>query len=175
VLYFWLSLSNGARMADLIADDLMRLAPSDAERIQQNLAAFRRNLLALKSHYEIQISKLEDTTLFALADEFVYLTTELGIYVDDYFIKQDIHWTSQDIEGFTQYLKTHGVKLVVHKWEPSAEIHAAIIAAGARLLVLRVGDSPIVENGKIAPQGYQQILESNLESLYQALLAIQVN
>src|SRR5690606_32535202 len=38
-VYYWLSPSNAARSADIIARDLMRLAPDDAARIEENLKA----------------------------------------------------------------------------------------------------------------------------------------
>jgi len=169
--YFWLSPSNGARIADIVAQDLMRLAPMDAGQIEANLAAYRRLLLGLKRDYEVKLAALADVTVYALAAELVYLTTDMGLYVDGYFLKQDIHWTEADATNFEAYLKGNGIRVVLHQWEPSEPIRAAIDAAGARLVVLDVGDAGIVEDGRLVDDGYERLLRANLEALYQALLA----
>ncbi|HLF09601.1 MAG TPA: zinc ABC transporter substrate-binding protein, partial [Gammaproteobacteria bacterium] len=170
-VYFWLSPSNGARIADIIAQDLMRLAPADAPRIEANLAAYRRELLDLKREYEVKLAALADVTVYALAPELVYLTTDMSIFVDGYFLKQDIHWTEADAASFGAYLKDRGVRVVLHQWEPAEPIQAAINAAGARLAVLDVGDAGIVADGRLVADGYQRLLRANLEVLYQVLLA----
>ncbi len=170
-IYFWLSPSNGARIADIVAADLMRLAPADAPQIQANLAAYRRNLLGLKREYEVKLAALADITVYALTAELVYLTTDMSVYVDGYFLKQDIRWTDADATAFRQYLQDNGIKVVLHRWEPAEPIKAAIDAAGARLVVLETGDTGIVEEGKLVDDGYTRLLRGNLEALTQALSA----
>jgi ABC-type Zn uptake system ZnuABC Zn-binding protein ZnuA len=170
-LYFWLSPSNGARIADIVAQDLMRLAPSEAAAIQANLTAYRRELLELKRDYEVRLAALADVTVYALTPDFVYLTTDMGIFVDGYFSKQDIRWTEEDARRFRAHLEEHGVRVVLHQWEPAEAIRAAIDGAGAKLVVLDLGDAGIVEDGRLAADGYVRLLRGNLEKLYQALLA----
>jgi ABC-type Zn uptake system ZnuABC Zn-binding protein ZnuA len=170
-VYFWLSPSNGARTADIVAQDLMRLAPADAEKIAENLGSYRHELLELKREYETKLAELADVTVYALGPGLVYLTTDMSIFVDGYFLKQDINWTDADLASFASYLKDHDVRVVVHQWEPSEAIRAAIAKAGARLVVLDLGDAGIVEDGHLAADGYSRLLRSNLEALYQALRA----
>jgi ABC-type Zn uptake system ZnuABC Zn-binding protein ZnuA len=170
-IYFWLSPSNGARIADIVAADLMRLAPADAPQIQANLATYRRELLDLKREYEVKLAALADITVYALTAELVYLTTDMSVYVDGYFLKQDIRWTDADATAFRQYLQDNGIKVVLHRWEPAEPIKAAIDAAGARLVVLEIGDTGIVEDGKLVDDGYTRLLRGNLEALTQALSA----
>jgi ABC-type Zn uptake system ZnuABC Zn-binding protein ZnuA len=47
-VYFWLSPANGARAAEIVARDLIRLVPAESERIERNLADYRKLLLDLK-------------------------------------------------------------------------------------------------------------------------------
>ena len=96
----------------------MRMSPADRQTIEANLTALRQELLDLKLEYELALAELPDVTLFALAPEFVYLTTDMGLYVDGYFLKQDIDWTDADLEGLTAYLQENAIRVVVHKWEP---------------------------------------------------------
>jgi ABC-type Zn uptake system ZnuABC Zn-binding protein ZnuA len=160
-IYFWLSPSNGARVAEIVAHDLALLAPQDAERITQNLAAYRRKLFSLKRTYEEKLAALENVSVFALTPDFTYLTSDVGLFVEGYFVKQDIDWTPEDLAGLTRYLKERGLRVVLHEWEPAEPIRKAIEAAGAQLVVLRT-----VESGAAS---YDGELESNLASLFAAL------
>lgn len=170
-MYFWLSASNVARAADIVGQDLMRLAPADAPKIAANLAKYEREVLDIKREYEAKLAALPDVTVYGLGSGLVYLLTDMSIFVDGYFLKQDINWTPDDVASFSRYLKEHGIKVVVHQWEPSEAIKGAITSAGAKLVVLDLGDGGIVENGHLVPNGYSRLLRSNLEALYQALLA----
>jgi ABC-type Zn uptake system ZnuABC Zn-binding protein ZnuA len=167
--YFWLSLTNAARMADIIAPDLMRLAPNDAERVRQNLAGFRRTMFELKNVYESKLAELEDVTLFALTPDLVYFTNDLGLFVDGYFSRQDIDWTPADLASFRTYLQQRKLKVVLHRWEPSPAIRQAIDAAGARLVLLRLGDTSTAVDGRLPPDAYVNDLKANLEAVLGAL------
>jgi ABC-type Zn uptake system ZnuABC Zn-binding protein ZnuA len=173
-IYYWLSLANGAQAADIVAADLMRLAPVDAPRIAENLAAFRARVLDLKRRYEAELALLADVTVFALTRDLVYLTTDLGVYVDGYFTKHDIHWTAADAEALTARLRERDIGVVLHRWEPAEPIAAAIAAAGAALVVLEVGDAgdpSMTADGTLAEDGYLRLLQADLEALTAALQA----
>ena len=167
--YVWLSLPNGIRMAELIAADFVRIVPNDAARIQANLIAISQALSAMKAQYEATFAASPNARVFALANEFVYLFADMGLFVDAWFTRQDVEWTAADYAGLTKHLKSRGLKVVVHKWDPDAKVKAAVAAAGARLVILNAGDS---ENpGPLATDGYQSLLKSNLDTLAKALAA----
>jgi ABC-type Zn uptake system ZnuABC Zn-binding protein ZnuA len=134
--YFWLSPSNVIRVLDIVGHDLERLYPDHAAAIAANLEKQQADYLQLKNDFERRFVEVADPVVYALTDQFVYLTSDLGIFVDDYFVKQDIDWTADDYTQLTSSLKDSGITVVLHQWEPSAEISQAITAAGARLLVL---------------------------------------
>jgi len=170
-VYFWLSPANGIRAAEIIASDFMRLSPTDSAQIRRNLADYRQQLLELKREYEVNFATLLNLTVFALAPEFVYLTTDMGIYVDGYFLKQDIDWTDQDLQEFESYLKDNEIKVAIHKWEPAEAIQGAIDRAGVRLVVLDMIDLGIVEDGQLRDDSYIALMRTNLEALNTALNA----
>jgi ABC-type Zn uptake system ZnuABC Zn-binding protein ZnuA len=167
--YFWLSISNAIRMADIIAHDLSDIFPDSAAQIARNLDGLKWSLLGLRNDYQSRLIDAGDDTVFALTGDFVYLTNDMGLFVDGYFIKQDIRWTDEDLANLTRHLEDRGIRVVIHKWMPSDGIQAAIAAAGAKLVVLESGDPGIVAGDALAPDGLQQILEGNLESLAAAL------
>jgi hypothetical protein len=167
--YFWLSISNSIRMADIIAHDLGELFPQQAGAIAANLDMLKRALLALRGDYQSRLIELGADTVFALTGDFVYLTNDMGLYVDGYFIKQDIRWTESDLASLTEHLLANDIKVVLHKWMPSAQIQAAIRAGGAELVVLDTADPGIAVDRVLVADGLQQILASDLEAVYAAL------
>jgi ABC-type Zn uptake system ZnuABC Zn-binding protein ZnuA len=167
--YFWLSVSNAIRMADIIAHDLAALFPDSAAVIGRNLDGLKRSLLNLRGDYQNRLIEAGGDVVFALTGDFVYLTNDMGLFVDGYFIKQDVRWTEADLAGLTEHLRSNDIKVVLHKWLPSEAIQNAVHAAGAKLVVLDAGDPGVVVDRALAVDGLQQVLRQNLEAIYSAL------
>jgi ABC-type Zn uptake system ZnuABC Zn-binding protein ZnuA len=167
--YFWLSISNAIRMADIIAHDLRALFSDHAAVIGKNLEGLKQSLLRLRGEYQQRLIDSASDVLFALTGDFVYLTNDMGLFVDGYFIKQDVRWTESDFAALTQHLRDNDIKAVIHKWQPSEAIRNAVRAGGATLVVLDTGDPGIVVDGRLARDGLQQILRKNLEAIHAAL------
>ena len=163
--YFWLSVSNSIRMGDIIARDLAALFPDSAATIGANLEGLKRSLLDLRGDYQDRLIESGADVVFALTGDFVYLTNDMGLFVDGYFIKQDVRWTETDLAMLTQHLRDHDIKVVLHEWEPSEAIQNAVRAAGAELVVLDAGDPGVVVDRALAPDGLQQILRKNLDAI----------
>lgn len=157
--YFWLSPSNVIRVLDIVGSDLERLYPLHAGTIAANLEQQKASYLALKNDFERRFVEVSDPVIYALTDQFVYLTSDLGVFVDDYFVKQDIDWTADDYAALTTSLEKAGISVVVHQWEPSAGIKQAITDAGANLLVLDTLETTA---------DFRAGLESNLNALLTA-------
>jgi ABC-type Zn uptake system ZnuABC Zn-binding protein ZnuA len=166
--YFWLSVSNVIRMGDLIARDLEALFPDSAAAIAVNLEALKRSLLELRGDYQDRLIDTGADVVFALTGDFIYLTNDMGLLVDGYFIKQDVRWTDADLAMLTQHLRDNGVRVVLHKWVPSEAIQNAVRAAGAKLVVLDAGDPGVVVERALAADGLQQILRKNLDAIVAA-------
>jgi ABC-type Zn uptake system ZnuABC Zn-binding protein ZnuA len=166
--YFWLSVSNSIRMGDIIAHDLEALFPDSAGAIAANLEALKRSLLDLRGEYQNRLIESGADVVFALTSDFVYLTNDMGLFVDGYFIKQDVRWTDADLAALTKHLRDNGIKVVLHKWQPSEPIQNAVRAAGAQLVVLDAGDPGVVVDRSLAPDGLQQVLRKNLEAIVAA-------
>lgn len=166
--YFWLSVSNAIRMGDLIAADLEALFSDHAAAIGANLETLKRSLLALRGEYQGRLIDSGTDVVFALTGDFVYLTNDMGLYVDGYFIKQDVRWTDADLSALTKHLRDNAIKVVIHKWQPSEAIQNAVRAGGAKLVVLEAGDPGVVVDRALAKDGLQQILRKNLEAIVAA-------
>jgi ABC-type Zn uptake system ZnuABC Zn-binding protein ZnuA len=163
--YFWLSVSNAIRMGDLIAADLRALFPEHAAAIGVNLETLKRSLLAMRGEYQARLIDGGTDVVFALTGDFIYFTNDMGLYVDGYFIKQDVRWTDADLSALTKHLRDNAIKVVIHKWQPSEAIQNAVRAGGARRVVLDLGDPGVVVDRALAKDGLQQILRKNLEAI----------
>ncbi|MGY3303370.1 ABC-type Zn uptake system ZnuABC Zn-binding protein ZnuA [Pseudomonas sp. PvR086] len=163
--YAWLGPVNAMRMSAIIATDLARLSPPDAPRIERNLAALEGRLRQLKANYGARLLAVPDLRVLSLADEFTYLFGEFGIFVDGWFVRQDIDWSDADCTALTRYLRERDIHVVVHKWAPDARIAKAIEDGGARLLILDAGNPGMLAD---AADGYEALLSSNLDSLLTA-------
>ena len=106
--------------------------------------------------------------MLSLAGEFAYLVADMGLFVDGYFIKQDIEWTEQDLTSLREYIRQKRIGVVIHKWEPSAAIREAIRAGDATLEVLRTAEDGVVREGALTADGYIEDLRFDLEAIYQA-------
>jgi len=163
--YAWLGPTSALAMAETVARDLARLSPQDADAIDANLREFSADIRRLKAHYEGLFAELTDFTVYALTDQFAYLTTEFGIYVDGYFLEQDVRWTEEDFAGLTAHLQDSGITTVIHQWQPADPVIAAVEAAGAELVILSSGETAQGETGAT----YLDIMRANLDALYEAL------
>lgn len=161
--YFWISPSNTIRMLNIVARDLQTLYPDQAQIISSNLEQEKNSYITLQADFETRFLEVLDPVVYALADEFSYLTSELGIFVDDYFVKQDIDWTEEDLTNLSATLTRSGIKVVIHKWEPSEEIKTAVSDAGAELVVLDLMET--------STEDFHDSVQSNLEKLLQALIS----
>ncbi|UFH50385.1 metal ABC transporter solute-binding protein, Zn/Mn family [Pseudomonas sp. KNUC1026] len=166
--YAWLGPVNAMRMAAIIAADLERLAPTDAARIQRNHTALDTRLRQLKANYGKQLVAVPDLRVLSLADEFIYLFGEFGIYVDGWFVKQDVEWTDEDLAALSRYLRERDIHVVVHKWQPQPRIAKAIEEGGARLLVLDAGNPGLLARSSAT---YDALLSADLDALLGAFAA----
>ncbi len=168
--YVWFSIANGIRMAEIIAADFERLAPADAGRIEKNLGGFSSELLALRAEYDAKFLSLADQPVFSLTERFVYLTNEFGIYIEGYFLEDDVRWESADYDKFSALLADRGIRHVLHHWEPNEAVNAAVTRGGAKLLVLDDEEnSKGARPAKPDRRAYQMLLRTSLDVLYRAL------
>lgn len=148
----WLSSNNMGRMADVLAADLVRLAPTAKPRIENNLAALKQELLKLSADSEMQLSRADNVSVVSLSDRFAYLAAGLNLDTVATEVRTDEQWTPAGLEALSATLKDNEVALVLDHREPPEAVKAAIVSGGSRLLVLATdGDDPLADlRGNIA-------------------------
>ncbi|NDV28548.1 metal ABC transporter solute-binding protein, Zn/Mn family [Desulfovibrio sp. JC010] len=136
VPYVWRSPANLTRMASIVTDDLGRMYPDQAEKINGNLKKLQAALFKLRAEYEDKFLDLESNEFGALTAGYVYLADEFGLNVHFHFLKQEDYWTEGDAQNLGALIKQDEVKTVICPWEPG-ELAAKVIAdSGARAVVL---------------------------------------
>lgn len=132
----WLSSNNLGRMADVIAADLVRLAPAAKPRIDSNLAALKQRLLKLSASSETRLAGADNLGVYSLSDRLSYLIGGLNLDLVGSASVTDDQWTPAQLQALTDTLKRGEVKLVLDHRQPPDAVKAAVSAAGSQLIVI---------------------------------------
>ncbi|WP_122460245.1 metal ABC transporter solute-binding protein, Zn/Mn family [Pseudomonas viridiflava] len=142
----WLASNNMGRMADVMAADLVRLAPAAKPKIEGNLAALKQQLLKLSASSEASLASADNLSVVSLSDRFGYLVSGLNLELIDSQALTDEQWTPEAVQKLTATLKDNDVALVLDHRQPPEPVKAAIDEAGSKLLVLGIdGADPLAE------------------------------
>ncbi|WP_053146277.1 metal ABC transporter solute-binding protein, Zn/Mn family [Pseudomonas sp. P97.38] len=132
----WMASHNLGRMADVIAADLVRLAPSAKPSIDSNLATLKQRLLKLSADSEKRLASADNLSVVSLSEHFGYLISGLNLDTIGTDARPDAEWTPEALAQLTAQLKDNEVALVLHHRQPSEAVKAAIREGGSQLLVL---------------------------------------
>jgi ABC-type Zn uptake system ZnuABC Zn-binding protein ZnuA len=142
----WFSSNNMGRMADVMAADLVRLAPEAKPKIDANLAALKQRLLKLSADSEARLANADNLSVMSLSDHFGYLTGSLNLELIGQDARPDAEWTPEALKQLGTTLKDHDVAVVLHHRQPSDALKAVIAEAGSRLVVLSTdAEDPVAE------------------------------
>lgn len=134
--YPWLNPTNLGRMADVVANDLERLAPADKAKIQGNLAGLKRQMLELTANSQTRLAEVDNLTVVSLSERLGYLASGLNLDVVEQPLPADDKWDETALKALGEHLKAQDVALVLHHRQPDAKVAEMIAASGAKLLVL---------------------------------------
>ena len=132
----WFSSNNMGRMADVMAADLVRLAPSAKPTIEANLASLKQRLLKFSADSEARLASADNLSVMSLSDHFGYLIGSLNLELIGLDARQDNEWTPEALKALGATLKDNDVAVVLHHRQPSEALKAVITEAGSRLVVL---------------------------------------
>ncbi|MNZ74508.1 Periplasmic solute binding protein family protein [compost metagenome] len=158
--YPWLNPSNFGRMADVLANDLGRLSPSEQPKIQANLASLKRQLLELSAGSEARLAEADNLSVVNLSDRLDYLISGLNLDLIDHPRVADDQWDAAALKRLGDELTGQDVALVLHHKQPSKEVAQVIAASGAKLVVVDTD-----------PQDTLVGLKSSVEQIVNALIA----
>ncbi|MFV0930631.1 metal ABC transporter substrate-binding protein [Pseudomonas jessenii] len=142
----WFSSNNMGRMADVMAADLVRLAPKAKPKIDANLATLKQRLLKLSADSEARLANVDNLSVMSLSDHFGYLIGGLNLELIGQDARADAKWTPEALKQLGATLKDNDVTVVLHHRQPSDALKAVIAGSGSRLLVLSTdAEDPVAE------------------------------
>ncbi|MCW8278999.1 zinc ABC transporter substrate-binding protein [Pseudomonas sp. PCH199] len=142
----WLASNNMGRMADVMAADLVRLAPAAKPAIEANLAALKQRLLKLSADSETRLANADNLSVMSLSDHFGYLIGGLNLELVGLDARPDAEWTPEALKALSATLKDNDVAVVLHHRQPSDAVKTVITEAGSRLVVLSTdAEDPVAE------------------------------
>lgn len=142
----WFSSNNMGRMADVMAADLVRLAPAAKPVIEANLATLKQRLLKFSADSEARLASADNLSVMSLSDHFGYLIGGLNLELIGLDARPDAEWTPEALKQLGVTLKDNDVAVVLHHRQPSEAVKAVINEAGSRLVVLSVdAEDPVGE------------------------------
>ncbi|EPA98607.1 metal ABC transporter solute-binding protein, Zn/Mn family [Pseudomonas sp. G5(2012)] len=142
----WLASNNMGRMADVMAADLVRLAPTAKPAIEANLATLKQRLLKLSADSEARLAATDNLSVMSLSDHLGYLIGGLNLELVGLDARPDAEWTPEALKVLEATLKDNDVAVVLHHRQPPDAVKAAITEAGSRLVVLSVDAAdPVAE------------------------------
>jgi len=157
----WFSSNNMGRMADVMAADLVRLAPEAKPKIDANLAALKQRLLKLSADSEARLANADNLSVMSLSDHFGYLIGSLNLELIGQDTRADAEWTPEALTQLATTLKDNDVAVVLHHRQPSDALKAVIAGSGSRLVVLSTdAEDPVAE------------LEGNVDLLIKGLSGV---
>ena len=134
--YPWLNPTNLGRMADVLANDLERLAPADKAKIQGNLAVLKRQLLELTASSQTKLAEVDNLSVVSLSERLGYLASGLNLDVVEQALPAEAKWDEAALKALGENLKSQDVALVLDHRQPDAAVAEVIKASGATLLVV---------------------------------------
>ncbi|RON32893.1 metal ABC transporter substrate-binding protein [Pseudomonas frederiksbergensis] len=134
----WLASNNMGRMADVMAADLVRLAPAAKPKIDANLAALKQRLLKLSADSESRLANADNLSVMSLSDHFGYLIGGLNLELIGLDARPDAEWTPEALTQLGATLKNNDVAVVLHHRQPPDAVKAVVAESGSRLVVLSV-------------------------------------
>ena len=168
--HIWLSLKNAQILCDAINDTLSKVAPSKADTLKKNCAAYKEKLVALDQKYRAALSAAQGKTLlFGDRFPFRYLADDYGLKYFAAFAgcsaeTEASFQTISFLAGKVNELNLPCVMTIEGSEKKIAEtIIANTAAKNQKILVLNS------MQGKIDGETYLSVMEKNLEVLREAL------
>ena len=164
--HIWLDPQNAIKMTAHIAREMAALMPDQAQKIEENAAAYSQKLEALDQELREELSGLENRDIVTFHEAFPYFAKAYDLNVVAVLaLEPDEALTPQMLKGLVEKVKEAGLPPLFT--EPQFEDRAAKAVAqetGAKIYEL----DPIV-TGEGQPDAYETGMRKNAQALIEAL------
>ncbi|RRD40454.1 copper-binding protein [Leptotrichia sp. OH3620_COT-345] len=161
--YVWLSHQNAMKMAQIIAEDLVRLFPKNERKIMENLSKFTEAVRETENKYLKETIRTTTLSVISPTENLDYLFNELNIFVN-YIQPEEI-----TVGNIKEIIKKNKSKIIISDKWLKKEIISEIEKNGGKFIVLDTFNIPREVNGKMDPNGYLTGMKENIEKLIKVL------
>lgn len=155
--HYWLSVPNGIRIAETVADDLAHRFPANADAFHANVAAYRARLEALDADMRSALADLERREIVTFHDAWAYFAAEYGLRIVGTFEPAPGREpTPRALTLLRDTVRTHGVRTLYV--EPLfSDMAIASFAADQKLRIAAIDDI----GGAPGRDSYESLLRYN--------------
>ncbi|WP_312597903.1 zinc ABC transporter substrate-binding protein [Stutzerimonas nitrititolerans] len=156
--HLWLLPANALVIAEKMAGDLAALDPTNAQRYQANLAAFRQRLAALDQRLQARLARVGDQPFFVFHEAYDYFEAAYGLrHAGVFSAGGEAQPGARHVAQMRQRLQQAGPSCVFY--EPPARPRLA--ATLTRGLPVQLAELDALGGGITADaQGYERLLET---------------
>lgn len=152
----WLSPSRLGEMAEVVSGDLSRLVPKDADRLAQNLAGLKRELLEIKAQADQALAQRDNVDVVALSPQFGYLAADLGLDLRARLIAAPDEWTEARAQDLAQWLQKENIATVLSARDLHAPLSEVLAQNGIAVQILET----------VSPEDPAALIARNLAKLH---------
>jgi zinc transport system substrate-binding protein len=155
----WIDFSQAAKQAEAIARRFAAVKPSEAEEIQANLEALKKDLTGLDTSMRSLGGKIGSTPLLASHPIYQYMARAYGLKIEALEWEPEMEMTDEALGDLAKLQETHKAAWMIWEGEPGPANVTALAARGIRSVVF----SPCANRpGK---GDWLSVMKQNLENL----------
>ena len=162
--HVWLDPVLAQQQVATIRDELIAIAPDNADSYRTNADAYIQQLQQLDSEFQQRLAPVEGCNFITFHDAFAYLAQRYGLQQEAIVEIPEDSITPKDIQRVQQAAKEYQVKALLT--EPGVKDKRIQQISSDLNLSLEAIDP--LESGETDPQYYFQAMQGNLEALERA-------
>ena len=155
----WIAFSQAAKQAEAIARRFAAVKPYEAEEIQANLEALKKDLAGLDASMKSLGGKIGSTPLLASHPIYQYMARAYGLKIEALEWEPEMEMTDEALGDLAKLQETHKAAWMIWEDEPGPANVTALAAQGIRSVVFSPCANRPVEGDWLS------VMKQNLENL----------
>lgn len=155
----WIDFSQAAKQAEAIARRFAAVKPYEAEEIQANLEALKKDLAGLDASMKSLGGKIGSTPLLASHPIYQYMARAYGLKIEALEWEPEMEMTDEALGDLAKLQETHKAAWMIWEDEPGPANVTALAAQGIRSVVFSPCANRPVEGDWLS------VMKQNLENL----------
>ena len=161
--YIWMSNKNVIKMANLIAGDLEKIYPKEADKIEKNLREFSKKMIIEEKNINNQLLKMPVVEVISLSENLDYFLNDLNIYTEHY------NYADFNENNVKEIMDKYGIKTIVSDRWVKKKVLKEIENNGGKFVIINTLDIPYDNDGKMDREAIFKAYKENGAALLDGL------